>query len=571
MSVSIQRFVRVMSGGTVVTDQLVAVRHAKAQQGLAAVQAQLNRLTQAGITPRADFMAQFQTLQQQLTAAMQQPNNQAKCDALEPLKEAFRTIIAQSTQRVDAVLADVTSMRQKDQVARSAIDNADLMTQHVTNPAFSAPLAARLATVRNNRPDITTATSSTLVQAMIQGLDACTADANAIATEAVRTVQFLAQHTAKVTEINTALSALSAVTAQITEPQQRNEADTALNGLTQRRDALANVGPAGIAQEMRTAPALLAEIKTATTTANQRLAWSNTLARRDVIRRDAADYEAVGKKKGNGALESGAAKLAADLAKLETLSRANPKAAGDGLPKLEGDHNALKTQFGRIVSDAKLVQRVADLVISDPTGPEAEMQKALGTDNNGVDVFEARLLEVYNNNKFKTSPEYAMVTPGEAVAIYTYTTNDYKQMNGFLYGKNPLDPPDDPVLGLDLKPPTEDQIKAKNKQAADAMAKLPPWTGGTTKRGDRGFVGDDAMFADQATFAIKAFWSTDKKRAFPGKWQMFIDGDSGRNVAMMSAYPNEDEVLYPPGTKFKVLSRDETNLPTIVLVLKEVP
>ncbi len=416
-----------------------------------------------------------------------------------------------------------------------------------------------------------TANTGSQVRAAVPMLTTCVTDANAIAAEAARVAQLLAVRAGKLVDIGNALAGLLAVNNTITEAAHKAAADTAYAALTPQRDALANVAADQLARQLSRVPQLLADIATATATSNLRLAWSNTLARRDVIRRDAAEYEAIGKKDNLAPLEAAAAKLKDDLTKLETLSLANPKAASDQLPKLESDHNKLKTQFGQTVADAKLVHKVQDLVTTNPDGPEAQMQTALGTDNNGVDVFKARLMAVYNSPRFQTSPEYNLVTPGEAVAIYTYTTNDYKQMNGYLYNKNPLDPPDDPVLNLDLKPPTEDQIKAKNKQTIDALKKLPAWTGGITRRGDRGFPGDDAMYADQNTFAIMAFWSTDKKKPFPGKWQMFVDGKTGRNVAMMSAYPKEDEVLFPPGTKFKVSSRDDTNPLSIILVLEEVP
>jgi hypothetical protein len=257
---------------------------------------------------------------------------------------------------------------------------------------------------------------------------------------------------------------------------------------------------------MSRARALLGDIATATTTGNLRVAWSNTKARRDVIRNDANEYAAAGKREGLPALEGGATKLKDDLTNLEALGLARPKAATDELPTLQSDHDKLKADFKDTVADSKLLKQVEDLVTANPDGPEAQMRTALGTDNSGNDVFKIRLLAVYKNARFQGSPEINLLTPGEAVAVNTYTANDFEQMNGYLFGRNPLPPPRPPPYPPnDLRMPTEDQIKIKNKQAIDVLAKLPVWTGGMTKRGSKEYPGDDAELALDNVFTIKAF------------------------------------------------------------------
>jgi hypothetical protein len=49
-----------------------------------------------------------------------------------------------------------------------------------------------------------------------------------------------------------------------------------------------------------------------------------------------------------------------------------------------------------------------------------------------------------------------------------------------------------------------------------------------------------------------------------------VFGNSGKNIAMLSAFPREDEVLYLPGTKFKVIDVDATNPSSIAIVVREV-
>ncbi len=565
MSVSIDRFVRVLSGGVVVSDELVAVRYNKAQQGLNVVRAQMARIKQAGLQANPTFVAQLQGLEQSLAAAMQQPGNQAKCDALEPLKFRLLAAAEQTKQAADDILVVVGAMRQKAADALAAVNRADQAIQQIPDPAFGAPLATRLATVQNNRINAAAANIGSQVRAAVPVLTTCVTDADTIAAEAARIAQLLAVRAGKLVDLGNALAGLLAVNNTIAEAAHKGAADTAHTALALRRDALANAGPAGLAQEMRRLPALLADIATEKAQSALYVTWGNSKARRDVIRTDAGEYEAAGKRENLPALEAGGAKLKNDLTKLETLSLTNLQAAISQFPKLETDHNKLRSQFKDTVAESQLLQKVKDLVQSKPAGPEVEMQKALGADANGSDVFKQRLLAVYGNARFQGSPEINLLTLGEAVAIHTYTTNDYKQMNGFLYGKTPLDPPDPPLLM-----PTEDQIKIKNKQAADALEKLPDWTGGMTKRGDRGFPGDDVEFALNNTFTIKGFWSTDKKKPFPGKWQISIFGKTGKNVAMLSAFPKEDEVLFPPGTKFKVIDFDNVIPTSIAIVVEQV-
>ncbi|HEY6432589.1 MAG TPA: hypothetical protein VIZ17_11465, partial [Acetobacteraceae bacterium] len=103
----------VLTHGMLTSPALVKGRQDKVNEGLAKVQAQIARLTQAGVQPSAGFLAQFQALQQQLAVAMQQPSNEAQRAALKPVKDAARTIAKQSAQRVDVILADVAIMRQQ--------------------------------------------------------------------------------------------------------------------------------------------------------------------------------------------------------------------------------------------------------------------------------------------------------------------------------------------------------------------------------------------------------------------------------------------------------------------------
>lgn len=58
------------------------------------------------------------------------------------------------------------------------------------------------------------------------------------------------------------------------------------------------------------------------------------------------------------------------------------------------------------------------------------------------------------------------------------------------------------------------------------------------------------------TVQERAFVSTDTRASFPGNVQFDIYSRTGRDISELSRYAGtEAEVLFPPGTKFQVLSR----------------
>jgi hypothetical protein len=63
---------------------------------------------------------------------------------------------------------------------------------------------------------------------------------------------------------------------------------------------------------------------------------------------------------------------------------------------------------------------------------------------------------------------------------------------------------------------------------------------------------------------FKAYTSTSKKKGFKwkGNIKMFIKSKTGRFVGFISAFPAEQEVLFGPNTKFKVLKKERENNPS---------
>jgi len=573
MSVTIDRFKRVMTGGVVVSDQLVTVRHGKAQDALADARAQVSRV---GLAVNPAFVTQLRTLEQGITTAMQQPTNQAKCDALEPVKLSLLALAERAKAQADQWTAAAAAVRKKSDEAAAAIDQADLAIRQIPDPGFRAPLATRLAGVQNRRIDAVTDQTFAGLGRALPLLNGCTTDAMAIEADAAQAAQLFADRAGKLVQVNAALAGLSVANANILEAPQKNAADRVLAALTQQRDALANATADQIARELGRVRALLGDIATATATSNLRVTWCNTKLQRDAIRQDADDYAAVGKRDGDATLEGRATKLKDDLTKLEALALTKPKEATDALPTLQSDHNTLKADFKDKVANSNLLKQARDLITTNPDGPEAKMKGALGLDKAGKDVFERRLLDVYKTARSLGSPEINLLGPGEAVAIHSYTCGDYAQMNGYLlFPTAPLPPydPSEPEAHV-LNMPTVDQVETKNEQVTAALGKLPDWTGGRTLRGLRKrYPGDDDDF-QKPTYTIKAFWSTSTTRAFPGPWRFEITGKSGKNVRNLSKYTTEDEVLFLPGTTFRVISSgrhaDDNDRTCVTVVLEEV-
>lgn len=186
-----------------------------------------------------------------------------------------------------------------------------------------------------------------------------------------------------------------------------------------------------------------------------------------------------------------------------------------------------------------LTKKVAQLIADDPDGSEAKMQEALG-----ADVFEERLLSVYNIAKASGSPDIELLSPGEAVAIFSYTGSDYIKMNTLL--RTGTIEGDDKVKEATL---------VKIEQAVKAMAKLPVHPVTPSTRGERAWPPDDAVqYTVGNEFAVKTFWSTGVGFDFGGPWRITVHGKSGRNVAPLSNAPGECEVLFAPGTRFRVKS-----------------
>ncbi|PQL26210.1 hypothetical protein C5L22_21760 [Pantoea ananatis] len=134
----------------------------------------------------------------------------------------------------------------------------------------------------------------------------------------------------------------------------------------------------------------------------------------------------------------------------------------------------------------------------------------------------------------------AMLTDDQVGALYGYTTNEgYTALNPALRGQTPLTP----------------ELEAFAAHAKDGLSKLPP-NKGLSYRGINSLP-EEILAKNQPGNIVSdgAFMSTSSNEPFQGNILIKVNGASGRDVAFLSEYPLEAEVLYPPDTQFKVIER----------------
>ena len=456
--------------------------------------------------------------------------------------------IATATTRARAVGVRAAKLVEIDQ----GLSGLRTAASTITDPVLQAEATQTLTGLTGRRNALANVPFAQIATAL-RDIQPLLADIATAATEATARAKAAADKTAKLGEINTALEGLTKANAKIVDNPLKQAAGKTLNRLTAGRDALAQAGSAQVSAELAKAPALLAEIATAVATSGQYAEWGELKPERQMILGACQAYLPLGKKRGLVWLEQGATQLQKDLNKLENQALADPAGAIAGFTAVRAAYVTLKQRFQQQVLAGPLVKKSDDLAQSDPAGPEARMHDALGKP-----LFDERLLEAWNTAIAFGSPLTNKLSPGEAVAVFTYTSDDYTKINGT-------------ILGYYTPADAEEarKIAIMTEEAKKAIAKLDDYVG-ETRRGDRPFPpDDDAQYTLHNQFTIRAFWSTGVGFAFPGKWQVTIKGKKGKDVATMSNFPKESEVLFPPGTKFKVTWRDDTDAPSTVRVWVE--
>ena len=155
------------------------------------------------------------------------------------------------------------------------------------------------------------------------------------------------------------------------------------------------------------------------------------------------------------------------------------------------------------------------------------------------------------------SSRYPALSPDDVRAVHDYTTNaGYDAMNGHLR-----------TGGLDPA------VQARVDATAAALDRLPA-SPGTTYRGTNLPAEVLEAYRPGHLVADPAFLSTSVDpvvaRNF-GSMDVTVHGHSGVDVAPLSAYGREGEILFRPGTQFEVLSRaPDAATGRLQIVLQEV-
>lgn len=153
--------------------------------------------------------------------------------------------------------------------------------------------------------------------------------------------------------------------------------------------------------------------------------------------------------------------------------------------------------------------------------------------------------EVEESNFYKLAKEKAAnIRPAEALGINRYTSIEYASMNKYLRaGKKPM------------KGTLDALIEVTNS----GLDKLPKYEGTTYRGADLGSAiikRYEEAFTSGKPFTEIAYMSTttDITKKFDGNVLFMLQGKNGVPVKVLSQFPGEEEVLFKPGTQFKIKS-----------------
>lgn len=142
----------------------------------------------------------------------------------------------------------------------------------------------------------------------------------------------------------------------------------------------------------------------------------------------------------------------------------------------------------------------------------------------------------------RSNPELQAVPTEDLVAVRGYTSDDYRELNSALRTG------DDAELS---------RLDAYIRSATSGLNQLPAYRG-TVFRGTH--LSDEvaANYMPGATVTERAFTSTSSELGaeFPGNTKFVIQSETGRDVSGLSEFADEKEILFAPGTQFRVLGVD---------------
>jgi hypothetical protein len=163
--------------------------------------------------------------------------------------------------------------------------------------------------------------------------------------------------------------------------------------------------------------------------------------------------------------------------------------------------------------------------------------------------------------EYHLNPHVDGVQFDEFLSLHVYTTNLYQPINNGLRGLDPV---------------SKQRWSGVAEKADSALRKLSE-NGqsyeGTVVRGDT-FSDDmiETLFPEGGIHSDPGFKSSsmDPEGAFTGNTITYIRSKSGVNIRDLSVKPNEEEVLFRPKTKFKVISKTKSPDGKTSIILEEI-
>jgi hypothetical protein len=132
-----------------------------------------------------------------------------------------------------------------------------------------------------------------------------------------------------------------------------------------------------------------------------------------------------------------------------------------------------------------------------------------------------------------------MLTPEQQSAIHDYSDSGYRRINQQLRDRT-----------------VSDRMRREIDILTSALKHLPDFRGdvfrGATIQ-DRKLLRKYRRVGEAITEHAFTSASRSPLKAFSGNARFYIVSKHGKEIDRWSAYPEEEEVLFPPGTQFKVL------------------
>jgi hypothetical protein len=230
------------------------------------------------------------------------------------------------------------------------------------------------------------------------------------------------------------------------------------------------------------------------------------------------------------------------LDKLNTLYRAQAAGQDVDVAEIKAAKAEVRKLFKEELSGSLLMQLARD----DPKNNVlSNEQKQFIIDNPAEGIMSSLAFLLDSPDKLAKIQEFGLSVT-EAISIYMYTRGSYEGINREVRTGN-----ESPLVtemrqliegGLSKMPPIDQPIFR--------AAHLPPTVESRYQEGRR--VSDPGIMS--TTFEGEYDFSNGSASHYMS--MIPKEGSSGRDVSWLSESPHEKEVVFPPGTKFKVLHRE---------------